>query len=119
MVNISYSTGSDCYFSFSGLSDVVPAKYQPLSDYRNELAFFLDLFKRNGITVKKTKTDIRSAVMEDGDDEYECVSGKIRFTLVHDMYWGIVHFRVNDAAQRSTLANRLKELILRSTNASQ
>ena len=111
MVSISYSAGSDCYFSFSGLNDVVPAKYQPLSDYGNELAFFLDLFKRNGITVKKTKTDIRSAVMEDGDAEYECVSGKIRFTLVHDMYWGIVHFRVNDAAQRSTLAEKLKEMI--------
>lgn len=116
MVNISYSAGSDCCFSFSGLSDVVPAKYQPLSDYGNELAFFLDLFKRNGITVKKTKMDIRSAVMEDGDAEYECVSGKIRFTLVHDMYWGIVHFRVNDAAQRSTLADRLKALIMKASS---
>ena len=116
MVSISYSAGSDCYFSFSGLSDVVPAKYQPLSDYGNELRFFLDLLKRNGITVKKTKTDICSAVMEDGDAEYECVSGKIRFTLVHDMYWGIVSFRVNDAAQRSTLADRLKALIMKASS---
>ncbi len=101
MVEISYSTGSDCYFRLTGLPDP-----------RNEFSLFLDLFKRNGITVNRTKSDIRSAVMEDGDDEYECVCGGIRFTLVHDMYWDMVNFAVKNPAQRSTLAEKLKAMVL-------
>ena len=100
MVEISYSAGSDCYFSFSGLNN-----------QGNELAFFLDLFKRNGIAVKKAKSKIRSAALEDGNIEYECVCGGIRFTMVHDLYWDMVNFAVKDPAQRSTLANRMKALI--------
>ena len=106
MVEISYSTGSDCYFRITGLPDP-----------RNEFSFFLDLFKRNGITVNRTKSDIRSAVMEDGDDEYECVCGGIRFTLVHDMYWDIVNFAVKNPAQRSTLAEKLKAMVLNAASA--
>lgn len=105
MVEISYSTGSDCYFRITGLPDP-----------QNELAFFLDLFKRNGITVNRTKSDIRSAPMFDGDDEYECVCGGIRFTLVHDMYWDMVNFAVKNPAQRSTLAGKLKALVQKATS---
>ena len=100
MVEISYSAGSDCYFRITGLPDP-----------QNELSFFLDLFKRNGITVKRAESDIRSAPMFDGDEEYECVCGGIRFTLVHDLYWDMVNFAVKNPAQRSTLAEKLKAVI--------
>ena len=54
--------------------------------------------------------------MFDGDDEYECVCGGIRFTLVHDMYWDMVNFAVKNPAQRSTLAGKLKALVQKATS---
>ena len=105
MVEISYSTGSDCYFRITGLPD--PG---------NELAFFLDLFKRNRITVKKAKSEIRSVGLEDGNTHYECVCSGIRFTLVHDMHWDMVNFAVKNPAQRSTLAGKLKALVQKATS---
>jgi hypothetical protein len=107
MVEFCYSAGSDRVFHFSGLYDVLPAQYQPLTEEGNEAAFFLDLFRRHGILLSG-----KAKRQPDGDLEYPCSFGGIGFTMIDDVYNNFVHFEVDTPSQRKTLAQRLRALIL-------
>ena len=102
MVEICYSSGSDRFFRFGGLYDMLPAKYLPLTVEGNEFAFFRDLLCISG----------NGRRQPDGNLWFPCQCGGIGFTLIWDTYNDFVHFAADDNTQRKALAMRLKELIV-------